>query len=168
MHRTDRLPHFGQGSSLSPCNPLVPDSSSASDANRLAGHLLAPLLCAGQHVPLLLGLIEIQPNQQTQVPGVCDKAEGKVRPISEAFIMGSQAFQDFLLRQPRALRFEPSLSVEEVDLKPPLEEPCDSANFLFPTRCAFARDNFTRCPPVKMELRLCSSHGTTSVLLLIK
>jgi hypothetical protein len=82
--------------------------------------------------------------------------------------MGSQAFQDFLLRQSRALRFEPSLLVEEVDLKPPLEEPCDSANFLFPTRCAFARDNFTRCPPVKMELRLCSSHGTTSALLLIK
>jgi hypothetical protein len=71
--------------------------------------------------------------------GVCDKAEGKVQPVLKTFVMGSQAVQNFLLCQPRALCFEHSLSLEEADLKPPLEKPCDSANFLFPTRCEFTR-----------------------------
>ena len=38
---------FGQDSSLSPCNPLVPDSSSALDANHLVGRLRVTLPYVG-------------------------------------------------------------------------------------------------------------------------
>jgi hypothetical protein len=51
----------------------------------------------------------------------------------------SETFQNSYGASRKPLCFEPSLSLEDVDLKPPLEKSCDSANFLFPTPCEFSR-----------------------------
>src|SRR5271170_6074478 len=97
------------------------------------------------------------------MPGVCDKAQSKFGRVSKTFVMGSEAFQNsYCASREASLCFEPSLSIKEVYLKPPLEKPCDSTNFLFPGSLRIHSDNLIRCPPVKMGLHLCFFHGTTS------
>jgi hypothetical protein len=130
------------GNSPLSCNPLVPDSSSTLDAQSSCWSP-ARTSVFYQHLPLFFGLIEIQPHQQkanlqTQMPGMCDKAQSKFRPVSKTFVMGSEAFQNsYCASREASLCFEPSLSLEEVYLKPPREKPCDSTNFLLPARCEF-------------------------------